>query len=126
MKQKPIIMMSLSVVLFTTGCGQSHDDRQARRDVRQLSNDTAADMNCAAQDADHAAHDLTRAANAATYNAMSAVRQASLEVRDDIRQGSEGIPQVNPAQLSREVKHDAVDAAGAAAEEEAEKLLKLK
>jgi hypothetical protein len=126
MKQKLIIMMSLCVVLFTTGCGQSHDDRQARRDVRQLSNDTAADMNCAAQDAKHAAHDLTRATNAATDNAVSAVRQASMEVRDDIRQGSEVIPQINPAQLSREVKRDAVDAAGAAAEEEAEKLLKLK
>jgi hypothetical protein len=126
MKQKSIIVLSLSVVLFTIGCGQSHDDRQARRDVRRLSNDTAADVNRAAQDAEHAAHDLTRAAYAATDEAVSAVRQASLEVRDDIHQGSEVIPQVNPAQLSREVKRDAVDAAGAAAEEEAEKLLKLK
>jgi hypothetical protein len=126
MKQKPIILMSLSVALFTTGCGQSHDDRQASRDVRQLSNDTAADMNRASQDAEHAAHDLTRATNAATDNAVSAVRQASLEVRDDIRQGSEAIPQVNPAQLSREVKRDAVDAAGAAAEQEAAKLFKIK
>ena len=126
MKQKPIIMMALSVALFATGCGQSHDDRQASRDVRQFSNDTAADMNRAAQDAGHAAHDLTRAANAATDNAVSAVRQASLEVRDDIRHGSEAVPQVSPAQLGREVKRDAVDAAGAAAEAEAEKLLKLR
>jgi hypothetical protein len=126
MKHKPIIMMLMSVVLFSTGCGQSHDDRQARRDVRQLSNETAADMNYAAQDAEHAAHDLTRAANAAADNAVSAVRQTSWEAREDIRQGSEVIPQVNPAQLSREIKHDAVDAAGAAAEEEAAKLLKLK
>lgn len=126
MKQIPIIMLSLCMALFTTGCGQSHDDRQASRDVRQLPNDTATDINRASQDAEHAVHNVTRAANAATENAVSAVRQASLEVRDDLRQGSEAIPQVNPAQLSREVKHDAVDAAGAAAEVEAAKLLKFK
>jgi hypothetical protein len=126
MKRISIIVMSLSAALFGAGCGQSHDDREARRDVRQLSHETAADVNCAVQDAEHATHDLARAANAATDDAACAVRQASLEVRDDMHQQSEAIPLANPAQLGREVKHDAVDAAGAAAEEEAEKLLKLK
>jgi len=126
MKRISITTTFLGVSLFAVGCGQSHDDRQAAQDLRKLSNEAAVDVNCAVQDAAHAAHDLTRAGNAAIGNAESAVRQASCDVRDELRPQCDAGPTASPAQLSREVKRDAVDAAGAAAEAEAEKLLKLK
>jgi hypothetical protein len=126
MKRNSITAMWLGVSLFAVGCGQSHDDRQATRDLRKLSNETAVDVNCEVQDTAHAAHDLTRAGEAVISNAESAVRQASYEVRDESRPQCDPATTANPAQLNREVKRDAVDAAGAAAEAEAEKLLKLK
>jgi hypothetical protein len=126
MKRISIIVMSLSAALFAAGCGQSHDNRQADGDRRKLSHETVADMNGAAQDAEHAVRDTAHAANAATAGAAYEVRQASLQMRDDVRQPSAAIPVANTAQLGREVKRDAVNAAGAAAEQEAARLLNFK
>jgi hypothetical protein len=135
MKRIPKLVVLLSGTLFAAGCGHAHDDREATQDVRKLTNETAGDMNRTAQDAEHAAHDMTRAVNAATVGAETEVRQAALQLRDDVRQQGEAIqvrhdadaiPPADPAQLRREVKRDAVNAAGAAAEEAAEKLLKFK
>jgi hypothetical protein len=125
-------MVTVSAALFAIGCGNAHGDRESTRDVRKLSNETASDVNRAVQDADHAAHDLTRAVDAATVGAETEVRQAALQVRDDVRAQTEMMQSrhdtdasrpAEPAQLRREVTRDAVDAAGAAAEGAAEKLL---
>jgi hypothetical protein len=135
MKRIPKLVVMLSGALFAAGCGHAHDDREATREVRKLTNETAADVNHAAQDAEHAAHEVTRAVNAATVGAETEVRQAALQLRDDVRRQGEAIqvrhdadviPPADPSQLRREVKRDAVDAAGAAAEAAAEKLLKFK
>jgi hypothetical protein len=134
MKRISTLVVSLSAALFAAGCGNAHDDRETR-DLRTLSNATAADVNCAAQAAERVAHDLPRAVNAATVDAQTEVRQAALQVREDVRGQAEAIQvrhdadvilPAKPAQLRQEIKRDAVDAAGAAAEEAAEKLLKLK
>ena len=135
MKRIAMLVVPLSVALFAAGCGNAHDERAASRDLRKLSNETAADVTRAVQDADCVAHDLPRAVNAATANAETDVRQAALQVRDDVarqteviqaRHDASVIPPANPAQLGREIKRDAVNAAGAAAEDAAESLFKIK
>jgi hypothetical protein len=126
MQRIAFLAIALGAAFFSSGCGQSHDDRQASHELRKLSNETVSDVNCAAQDSDHAVHDLANAIDSASANAAYDVHQASLQMRDDMRRQSEVIQTVNPSQLGKEVKRDAVDAAGAAAEEEAARLLKLK
>jgi hypothetical protein len=134
MKRIIRLMMTLAVALFATGCGKGHDERDARHDAGQLTHQAAADANHAVREAEQAANDLGHAVNAATVDGENNVRQAAAEFRDDsharpdviqTRRDSDADRPVDPAQLRQEVKRDAIDAAGAAAEEAAQKLLKM-
>ena len=135
MKRIIPLVVSLSAVLVAAGCGDAHGDRAASRDLQKLPNDTAVELNRAAQDAQSVAHDLTHAVDRATINTETEVRQAALQVRDDVgrqtdviqvRNTMNSLRPANPAQLNKEIKRDAVNAAGAAAEDAAETLLKIK
>lgn len=135
MKRFSKLAVTLSMALFAAGCGKAHDDREASRDVGRLSNETAAEVNRTGQEVDHAAHDVTRAVNAAALETETEVRQAALQLRDDVhrqadaiqaRHDADLIPPADPAQLRQEIKRDAVNAVGAAAEEAAAKLFKTK
>jgi hypothetical protein len=135
MKRISKLMVTFSMALFAVGCGKAHDDREASRDGRRLSNETAADVSRTGQEVEHAAHDVSRAVDAATVETETEVRQAALQLRDDVHRQPDAIqvrhdadltPPADPAQLRQEIKRDAVNAVGAAAEEAAEKLFKTK
>jgi hypothetical protein len=133
MKRIAMIVMPLAAILFTAGCGKNHDDRDAKHDVKGLSHEAANDATRVFQDARQAAGDLTHAAENAAMRTESDVRQAAADLHDDVHR--EGVVRAHddtdynrpadPAQLQEQAKRDAVNAAGAAAEEAAEKLLKL-
>jgi hypothetical protein len=139
MKRIAFWMLAAGAGLFAVGCGRGSDHREVKHDVQQLVHDAQTDAN-------HAADSAARTANAAAHDAESAVHElqadvhrSAVELRSDVhsgdnRYGTEVIqvrgdadPRLaNPTQLERDAKANAVQAAGAAAEAEAEKLLKLK
>ena len=133
MNRISMIVMSLAAILFAAGCGKNHDDRDAKHDVKGLSHEAASDATRVFQDARQAARDLSHAAAGAAEATESDVRQAAAQLHDDLHRG--GVVRAHddadynrpadPAELREAAKRDAVNAAGAAAEEAAEKLLKL-
>jgi hypothetical protein len=134
MKRIAMIVMPLAAMLFTAGCGKNHDDRDAKHDVKGLSHEAASDATRVFQDARQAAGDLTHAAESAAMRTESDVRQAAAQMHDDVHphdgvirahDDSDYNRPADPAELREAAKRDAVNAAGAAAEEAAEKLLKL-
>jgi hypothetical protein len=135
MKRIAMFAMSLGVALFAAGCGNSHGDRDAKHDLQQANHAVATDVNQAAHDVEHAVDDLNHAKETTIVNVQSDVRQATAIQHDVVRRQPELItvheevrpaPLPTPGQLNQEVKTDAVNAAGAAAEAEAEKLLKVR
>ncbi len=129
MKRISLIAMSLAAVLLTVGCGKGHGDREIKQDAKALTHDAANDASRVFQDARDAARDLSHAAESTAVGAESDVRQAAVELHDDLHSrdhvDADYHRPPDPAQLQDQAKRDAVNAAGAAAEEAAEKLLKL-
>jgi hypothetical protein len=124
MRQIAFSMLAAGVGLFATGCGRGGDHREVKHDMQQLVHDAQVDA--------------THAANASAHELQADVNHAAVELRADVRAADHRHPELiqvrgdvephlaTPAQFDRDAKADAVQAAGAAAEAEAEKLLKLK
>jgi hypothetical protein len=134
MKRIAMIVMPLAAILFTAGCGKNHDDRDVKHDVKGLAHEAASDATRVYQDARQAARDLGHAAAGAAEGTESEVRQAAAQLHDDVHSRDGAIRAhgdadynrpADPAELREEAKRDAVNAAGAAAEQAAEKLLKF-
>ena len=129
-------LLTLAVIgVSAIGCGNAHCDRDAAQSPHSLSRDAVRDVNQAAHEAEDATDNMVRAVNTTAVGAEAAVRQAIMEVDEGEREGARVARAVheadqnrpaNPAQLGREIKRDAVDAAGAAAERATEELFKIK
>lgn len=132
MRQIAYWMLAAGAALLATGCGRGGDHREVKHDVQQLVHDAQGDANhaanAAAHDANVAAHELQADVNHAAVELHADVHAANRGYNTEVIQvrGDAGPHLATPAQLDRDVKADAVQAAGAAAEAEAEKLLKLK
>ena len=117
------------------GCGNAHCDRDAAQSPHSLSRDAVRDVNHAVHEAEDATDNMVRAVNTTAVGAEAEVRQAIMQVDEGAREeakvaraihDADRNRQADPAQLGREIKRDAVDAAGAAAERATEELFKIK
>ena len=117
------------------GCGNAQCDRDAAQSPQRLSRDAVRDVNHAVHEAEDATSNMVRAVNGTAVGAETEVRQAVMHVDEGVR-GEANVARAvheadrnrpaDPAQLGREIKRDAVDAAGAAAERATEELFKIK
>jgi len=127
-------LLALAVIgVSAIGCGNAQCDRDAAQSPQRLSRDAARDVNHAVHEAEEATSNMVRAVNTTAVGAETEVRQAIMQVDEGVRadtaravhEADRNRP-ADPAQLGREIKRDAVDAAGAAAERATEELFKLK
>jgi hypothetical protein len=129
-------LLTLAVIgVSAIGCGNAHCDRDAAQGPHTLSQDAVRDVNRAVHEAEHATDNMVRAVNTTAVGAEAEVRQAIMQVDEGARTQARAARAVHeadqnrpadPAQLGREIKRDAVDAAGAAAERATEELFKIK
>ncbi len=136
MKRIAFWMLAAGAGLFAVGCGRGGDHGEVKHDVQQLVHDAQSDANHAANAAAHDANAAAHDAESAVHELQADAHQSAVELHNVPRagygteviqvRGDEGPHLANPAQLDRDAKADAAQAAGDAAEAEAEKLLKLK